>query len=147
MTVKPEFPPLSFCLAGPPFGFRLVITVGSGRDSFLLRRLLFNFTDLNGGFSVLTVTPISTRNRIDTRFHAGPPSDLAVDSNAELVADPHSRFHDADDPRIAAGASRTQSAFVQFGCGVPPGGTLVVIVDGTDRAAGCQGSVRVRVGD
>ena len=98
MTVKPESLPLSFCPAGPPFGFRLVLTVGNGRDSFLLRRLLFNFTDLRGGFSVPAVTPIST-SRIGSIPDSMPiPLPTRRRFHAELVADPHSRFLDAPGP-------------------------------------------------
>ena len=149
MTVKPEFLPLSFCPAGPPFGFRLVITVGNGRDSFLLRRLLFNFTDLRGGFSVPTVTPIAT-SRIgsipDSMPVPLPTSPSIPFPSSSPIPIPGSLT--LEDPRIAAGASQTQAVFVQLGCGVPPGGTLVVIVDGTDSSGGAvKGSIRVRVGD
>jgi hypothetical protein len=149
MTVKPEFLPISFCPAGPPFGFRLVITVGSGRDSFFLRRLLFNFTDHLGGFSVPAVTPLPTA-RIGSIPDSMPvpiptsPS-IPLPSSSPI---PIPGSLSLEDARIAAGASRTQAVFVQFGCGVPAGGTLVVIVDGTDSRGGAVTSrIRVRVGD
>jgi hypothetical protein len=149
MTAKPEFLPLSFCPAGPPFGFRLVLTVGSGRNSFFLRRLLFNFTDRFGGFSVPTVTPIPT-----TRIGSIPDSTPIPFPTSPSIPLPTSSAIpipgslSLEDGRIAAGVSRTQAVFVQFGCGVAPGGTLVVIVDGTDsNGAAVKSSIRVRVGD
>ena len=116
MTVRPESLPISFCPAGPPFGFRLVLTVGSGRDSFFLRRLLFNFTDLRGDFSVPTVTP--SPHRESDPYPVPCRSPFRPRRRFHFQARRHSPFPvpwTLEDPRIAAGASQTQAVFLRTG--------------------------------
>jgi hypothetical protein len=148
LTATPEFLPLAFCPAGPPFAIRLLITIGSGGDIVIVRRLRFHFRDRFGDVAVPLVTETRTAlsGSIPTQMPIPLPTSppIAIPSASPIPIPGSLPFEDA---RIQAGGSRTVPTFLQFGCGVPADGTLVVSVD-TAGVRGTSGTshVSVRIG-
>jgi len=141
MTAAPEFLPISVCRPEPSFGVRLIITIGGGRE-FFVRRLRFSFRDRLGAVSVPFATAIAT-----SRFNSVPIPTSAPIPFPTSAPIPIAGALTIDHQRITAGTSRTQGVFLQFGCGVPPSGTLIISVDTTDaRGDSATSLVHVRVG-
>jgi hypothetical protein len=150
VTATPEFLTGSFCPAGPPFGLRLVITVGGALD-IVVRQLRFDFTDRFGGMAVPLVTPIpaAPSRSIPTSMPVPIPGSTAIPSSPVIPIPGSSPIpipgsSPIENVRIPSGFPTTLPLFLEFGCGVPAAGTLVISVDTTD-ARGTSGTSRVRV--
>ncbi len=148
MTARPEFLPISFCPAAPSFGVRLLITISGNGEIVIVQRLRFAFTDRLGGFAVPTVTQTSTAlsGGIPTSMPVPLPTSPSIPiPSASPIPIPGSL--PVEELRIHAGVSGTLPVLLNFGCGVPADGTLVVSVDTTYRRGRSSTSqVRVRVG-
>jgi hypothetical protein len=148
MTATPEFTSISFCPAAPSFGVRLLITISGNGDIVILQRLRFAFTDRFGGFAVPVVTQTSTAlsGGIPTSMPVPLPTSPSIPiPGASPIPIPGSL--PVEELRIQAGVSGTLPVLLNFGCGVPADGTLVVSVDTTDmRGRSSTSQVRVRVG-
>ena len=150
MTVTPEFLPLSFCPEGPPFSVRLQITIGSGGDIVVVRRVRFDFTDRFGDSATPVVTRTSTRLPESNLPSVPVPVPLPTSSPVNIPTSSPIPIPDSlpfQDTRVLPGDSSTVPTVLHFGCGVDPNGTLIVSVDTTDsRGASGTSQVRVRVG-
>jgi len=148
MTATPEFSRISFCPAAPSFGVRLLITISGNGEIVIVERLRFAFTDRLGGFAVPVVTQTSAAlsGGIPTSMPVPLPTSPSVPiPSASPIPIPGSL--PVEELRIHAGVSGTLPVLLNFGCGVPADGTLVVSVDTTDRRGRSSTSqVRVRVG-
>jgi hypothetical protein len=150
MTAAPEFLPLSFCPNGPPFAIRLLITIGSGGDIVVVRRVRFDFTDRFGDTAVPVVARTSTGRPESTLPPVPVPVPLPTSSPVNIPSSAPIPIPDSlpfQDTRVVPGDSSTVPTVLHFGCGVDPNGTLIVSVDTTDsRGASGTSQVRVRVG-
>lgn len=146
LRVTPEFVTGTHCFSRPPFGVRLVVTVGSGLD-FVAQRLRFDFTDNFGRSAIPLVTLLSTQqtgsNQIPTSMPIPIPESVSIPGAFPI---PIPGSSSADGMSIPGGASRRLPFFLEFGCGVPAAGTLDVSLDGTMRGTSGTSHVRVRVG-
>ena len=158
-TATPEIVPTDSCLGFPPFRTRVVVIVG-GRTGLTIRRLLFRFTDRFGHDSLPTVFPDqgspATRTSSSSSIPlAGPvtiptSSPLTIPTSSAVTIPTSSAV---PIPSSSAGAQVSASGFahlpflVEFGCGVPPAGTLVISAETTDPDGRPHTStVDVRVG-
>ena len=133
-----EFVPDRFCAAGSTLGVRIVITIGGGSD-VIARGLQFEFTDRFGHravpIGVFTSTTPTGSDRIPlpipTQGSIPMPgaSPIPIPSSSSIPIPASSLIPGV---QIPAGASRMVPIFLQFGCGVTAGGTLVVSVDTAD---------------
>ena len=150
MTATPEFLPLSFCAKGPPFSIRLLVTIGSGGDIVIVRRMRFDFTDRFGDSAAPVVTRTST-GRSDSTLPSVPvPVPLPTSSPVNIPTSspiPIPNSLPFQDTRFLPGDSQTVPTVLQFGCGVEPNGTLIISVD-TAGVRGTSGTshVSVRIG-
>lgn len=143
LSVTPEFLPGSFCSGHPPFRVRLAVTVNGHHD--LVRQLRFEFTDRFGGLAVPLVVPAAAGSSgfgsIPTSLPVPLPTPAPIPGTTPLPIPGASAFGGLGVP---PGGPRTMPVHVEFGCGVPAAGTLVVTVQGTGTTLTSQ--VRVRVG-
>lgn len=158
-AVTPEIVPTDSCQGFLPFRTRLVVIV-EGRTGLTIRRLLFRFTDRFGRDALPTVFPASgtpaTQEASSPSPLPGPvtvptSSPVTIPTSSSAVPIPTSSA--VPIPSSSAGAQVSASGFarlpflVEFGCGVPAAGTLVISAETT----GADGSphtsmVEVRVG-
>ena len=149
-TVGPEFVRGDSCLGFAPFGARLTFIVRP-RGDITVRSARFHFIDRFGVRTVPAVTPpqITPSALPATPFStpvpmpSSPPIPMPASSAIPIPG--VSQF----DPLVVLGGSSLTLPFlVQFGCGVPPDGTVFVDFDLRDRRGVSSTShVRVRIRD
>lgn len=139
-AATPEFVAESSCTTGSPFGVRIVIVIGGNRD-VLVRRLRFSLFDVFGR----SAAPLIVAPLISSAASAGSAPGSVTLPGSSPVPIPGSGM--ADGLLITAGNRRSFPFLLQFGCDVPPAGTLVATVETLDQD-GKNGTseVRVRVG-
>jgi len=155
-AATPEFLPLAFCPARPAFRLRVAVAVSGGLDLFV-RLLRVDFTDRFGAQTFPEVIPIpDTLGSIPTSMPVPFPGSPAL-PGSHTIPMPSSApipmssgspvsvpgFSPFASIRISVGRPRTIPLFLQFGCGVPASGTLVVSLETTD-SRGRTGTSRIR---
>lgn len=134
-TLNPEFAVRPMCVGGPSFGLRLVITVGSGRD-VIVRRLRISLLDRRG----TPATPISI-SPLSASVAGALPSSVPVVTPGALTMPSSSPI------AVPSGGATSFPLFLEFGCGVPPEGTLVATVEMTnDKGESETSEMSIRVG-
>lgn len=143
LSVTPEFLAGSFCSGHPPFRVRLVLSVG-GAHQDVPRQLRFEFTDRFGGLAIPLVVPVATGSSgfgsIPTSLPMPLPTPTPIPGTSPIPIPGPSASGGLGVP---AGGPRTFPVHVEFGCGVPAAGTLVVTVQGSGTALTSQARVRV----
>ena len=138
--VTRESVPFVGCSAATSFGLRLVVVVSTGQD-VSIRGLGFDFRDRLGSTSTSSAIPTSAASFGGTSLPSSPvplPSSVPVPIPSSFpIPIPGSMS-------LSAGDSRTLPFLLEFGCGVPPVGILVVSVDTVD-GRGTVGTSRVSV--
>ena len=138
--VTRESVPFAGCPEGSPFRLRLVVVVSADQD-VSIRGLGFDFLDLLGTISASRVTPTSVAPVGGTSL---PSSPVSIPSSMPVQIPSSSPIPIPGAMSLSAGVSRTLPFFLDFGCGVPPAGTLVISVDTMD-GRGIVGTSRVSV--
>lgn len=139
----PEFLPARSCAARPPFRARFVLIVRGSRD-VVVRRLRLTFTDRFGGSVLPLATPASGASSLLPRIPGSPPVSLPGIMSLPGSAPIPLPGRSVDGVLLAAGTSRRVPLLLEFGCGVPAAGVLIVAVDTSDRN-GRDGISRLRV--
>lgn len=148
-SVQPEFFHSGSCVGSQPFGARVGIRVHGNHD-VVLRGLQFWYVDR---FGVRSLPDLISIPGVPTTvaFHSNMPTSSPVSvpgfaplPSATLIPMPSSSpIHGVV---ISAGSSRLFPYFTRFGCGVLPGGVIVIVVDAGDREGKFSTSeMRVRV--
>ena len=144
-TVSPEFLPTPFCPRFSPFGARFALVVRPGQD-LILRVVQFQFVDRFGGRTFPSVIPLDTTAFPPSSLPGSPPIPTPTPStlpSSGPVPIPSSPFSPL---LIPAGTFREFPFLLQFGCGVPAEGTVVVSLEFTDRRGTAESSeLRVRI--
>ena len=125
-----EFVPDRSCPAGSTFGVRIVITIGGG-SGVIARRMQFEFTDRFGRRAFPVVISTSTTATGSDRMPLPIPTQGSIPIPGSSPI-PIPASSPSPGVQIPAGASHAVPVFLQFGCGVTAGGSLVVSVDTTD---------------
>lgn len=149
-TLRPEFLPVTSCVAFRAFGTRIVI-VFNGRGDVIVRGLRFRLTDRFGVNSLPRVTGIPGSSPLTAPFSTIPSSaGIPIPGVAPLPvtsAIPIPGASPLNGMLLPAGGSRSLPFFLSFDCGVRSEGTVFVSVDAADGTGRLQTSeLRVRLG-
>ena len=136
-TLTPEFLP-GRCGGHSPFGLRLVVTVRGDHDLFL-RGMHFSYTDRFGARALPAIMPIPS---LSTPF----PSGVTLPTSAPVQVPGFASFPEAG-ASIPGGSHHRFPYLMRFDCGVVSDGTIIIVIDTSDRHGKAQTSeLRVRVG-
>ena len=151
-TLRPEPVPGTSCVAGPPFGTRIIIVVNAGGD-VVLRGLRFRFTDRSGLNALPRVTPISGSTPMSVPASAIPPlGPIPYPGVAPLPTGAPVQIPGSgpmDGLMVPTGTSLRLPYYLRFDCGLAPEGTLTVFTDMVKPkvATPVTSEFRVRVGN
>jgi hypothetical protein len=147
LAIAPDLLPTPSCTTLPPFRGRLVVIVLGGRD-FIVRRLGFAFSDRFGGSAAPTVIPILPTPLGSSTFPNSSPVPLPGSTTLPSPPVPIPGVLPLESLVTPRDTSREFPVLLEFGCGVPAAGTLVVSVDTTDGQGRLETSrVKVRIGE
>ena len=140
-ALAPDFSVGSACHGHPPFDLRFVVRLGGPAEVFF-QRMRFRFEDRTGRVEIPRISlgagpailPGSSLGQAP--FAVGLPnaSPIPIPSATTLPG-----------MVLSFGSARQLPLKLQFGCGVPPSGTLIVIVDFDDRGHSLSSETRVIV--
>jgi hypothetical protein len=128
----PQFLPGLACPTFTTFGVGLTVIVGGQQDLVVLERLRFDFLDQSGRSAVPLVRstgalPIPTATATPTPGFATIPGTLPI---------PIPGFSTVPGILVDGGSTRRLPFFLEFGCGIPSAGTVVIGVDVADMHGG-----------
>ena len=146
-SVAPDYYHSPSCPGPRPFGARVGVRIHGDHD-VILRGMRFSYVDRVGAPSLPTVIPIptlSTPVSLPSSVHTTSPVSVpgfAPLPSTTLIPIPGSS--PIEGVVVSGGHSRMFPYFAQFGCGVLPGGVIVIVVDTGDRQ-GKSASAELRV--
>jgi hypothetical protein len=133
MIVRPEFLPGLFCAAHPPFRGNVVVVLGGPQD-IIVRGLHFTFHHRLGGRTLPTVFPTPTASgAILTTPPYGPVPTPGFATLPGASPVPIPGASSIEGVLLHAQTLRRMPFTLEFGCGVPADGTLVIKADSADR--------------
>ena len=126
--VTRESAPFVGCPAGTPFRLRVVVLVSADQD-VSIRGLGFDFLDLQGTISASRLTPTSVAPFGGTSL---PSSPVSLPSSVPVPIPSSFPIPIPGSMSLSAGVPRTLPFFLDFGCGLPPVGTLGISIETVD---------------
>ena len=136
-VLTPEVLPGGCSGGHTPFGVRLVVTMRGDHDIYI-RGMHFSYTDRFGARALPSLMPIPS---LSTPF----PSGTMLPTSAPVEVPGFASFPEAG--VLAPGGSRHAFPYLmRFNCGVVPGGTIIVVIETSDRQGKAEKSeLRVAV--